>query len=93
MKRVGSFGHEGFLGPRVGDRACGSVAEGTCRMERLFGSAFTGNFISRSYAGLEGYVPLALAYLVLTLPPSRPTAAGTDSSFNSSPGDITRRSV
>jgi polar amino acid transport system permease protein len=26
------------------------------------------NFISRSYAGLEGYVPLALGYLVLTLP-------------------------
>ncbi len=28
----------------------------------------TKNFISRSYAGLEGYVPLALGYLVLTLP-------------------------
>lgn len=28
----------------------------------------TRNFISRSYAGLEGYVPLALGYLVLTLP-------------------------
>lgn len=28
----------------------------------------TKNFISRSYAGLEGYVPLALGYLLLTLP-------------------------
>jgi polar amino acid transport system permease protein len=28
----------------------------------------TKNFISRSYAGLEGYVPLAVGYLVLTLP-------------------------
>jgi polar amino acid transport system permease protein len=28
----------------------------------------TKNFISRSYAGLEGYVPLAFGYLVLTLP-------------------------
>jgi polar amino acid transport system permease protein len=28
----------------------------------------TRNFISRTYAGLEGYVPLALGYLVLTLP-------------------------
>ncbi|MBC8127757.1 MAG: amino acid ABC transporter permease [Gloeobacteraceae cyanobacterium ES-bin-144] len=28
----------------------------------------TKNFISRSYAGLEGYVPLALGYLILTLP-------------------------
>lgn len=28
----------------------------------------TRNFISRSYAGLEGYVPLALGYLVLTVP-------------------------
>jgi polar amino acid transport system permease protein len=28
----------------------------------------TRNFISRSYAGLEGYVPLAIGYLVLTLP-------------------------
>jgi polar amino acid transport system permease protein len=28
----------------------------------------TRNVISRSYAGLEGYVPLALGYLVLTLP-------------------------
>jgi polar amino acid transport system permease protein len=28
----------------------------------------TKNFIARSYAGLEGYVPLALGYLVLTLP-------------------------
>jgi polar amino acid transport system permease protein len=28
----------------------------------------TRNFISRSYAGLEGYVPLAFGYLVLTLP-------------------------
>ncbi len=28
----------------------------------------TRNFISRSYAGLEGYIPLALGYLVLTLP-------------------------
>ena len=28
----------------------------------------TRNFISRSYAGLEAYVPLALGYLVLTLP-------------------------
>ena len=28
----------------------------------------TKNFISRSYTGLEGYVPLALGYLVLTLP-------------------------
>lgn len=28
----------------------------------------TRNFISRSYAGLEGYVPLALGYLVLTMP-------------------------
>ena len=28
----------------------------------------TRNFISRSYAGLEGYVPLALGYLILTLP-------------------------
>lgn len=28
----------------------------------------TRNFISRSYAGLEGYVPLALGYLVLTIP-------------------------
>ncbi len=28
----------------------------------------TKNFINRSYAGLEGYVPLALGYLVLTLP-------------------------
>jgi len=28
----------------------------------------TRNFISRSYAGLEGYVPLAVGYLVLTLP-------------------------
>jgi polar amino acid transport system permease protein len=28
----------------------------------------TKNFISRSYAGLEGYLPLALGYLVLTLP-------------------------
>ncbi len=28
----------------------------------------TRNFISRSYAGLEGYVPLAIGYLVLTIP-------------------------
>jgi polar amino acid transport system permease protein len=28
----------------------------------------TKNFISRSYAGLEGYLPLAFGYLVLTLP-------------------------
>lgn len=28
----------------------------------------TRGFISRTYAGLEGYVPLALGYLVLTLP-------------------------
>lgn len=28
----------------------------------------TRNFISRSYAGLEGYIPLALGYLVLTVP-------------------------
>lgn len=28
----------------------------------------TRNFISRSYAGLEGYVPLAIGYLILTLP-------------------------
>lgn len=28
----------------------------------------TRNFISRTYAGLEGYVPLAIGYLVLTLP-------------------------
>lgn len=28
----------------------------------------TRNFISRSYAGLEGYVPLAVGYLILTLP-------------------------
>lgn len=28
----------------------------------------TRNFISRTYAGLEGYIPLALGYLVLTLP-------------------------
>jgi polar amino acid transport system permease protein len=28
----------------------------------------TRNFISRSYAGLEGHVPLALGYLVLTVP-------------------------
>ena len=28
----------------------------------------TKNFISHSYAGLEGYVPLALGYLVLTIP-------------------------
>ena len=28
----------------------------------------TRNFISRSYAGLEGYVPLAFGYLILTLP-------------------------
>lgn len=28
----------------------------------------TKNFISRSYAGLEGYVPLALGYLILTIP-------------------------
>ena len=28
----------------------------------------TKNFISRSYAGLEGYLPLALGYLILTLP-------------------------
>jgi len=28
----------------------------------------TRNFISRSYAGLEGYIPLALGYLVLTIP-------------------------
>jgi polar amino acid transport system permease protein len=28
----------------------------------------TKNFISRSYAGLDGYVPLAFGYLVLTLP-------------------------
>ena len=28
----------------------------------------TKNFISRSYAGLEGYIPLALGYLALTLP-------------------------
>ncbi len=28
----------------------------------------TRNFISRTYAGLEGYVPLALGYLALTLP-------------------------
>jgi polar amino acid transport system permease protein len=28
----------------------------------------TKNFISRSYAGLEGYVPLAVGYLLLTLP-------------------------
>jgi polar amino acid transport system permease protein len=28
----------------------------------------TRNFISRSYAGLEAYVPLALGYLILTLP-------------------------
>jgi polar amino acid transport system permease protein len=26
------------------------------------------NFISRSYAGLEGYIPLALGYLILTIP-------------------------
>jgi polar amino acid transport system permease protein len=28
----------------------------------------TKNFISRSYAGLEGYIPLAAGYLILTLP-------------------------
>jgi len=28
----------------------------------------TKNFISRSYAGLEGYIPLAAGYLLLTLP-------------------------
>lgn len=28
----------------------------------------TRNFISRSYAGLEGYIPLAVGYLILTLP-------------------------
>ena len=28
----------------------------------------TRNFISRSYAGLEGYIPLAFGYLILTLP-------------------------
>lgn len=28
----------------------------------------TRNFISRTYAGLEGYIPLAVGYLVLTLP-------------------------
>lgn len=28
----------------------------------------TRNFISRSYAGLEGYVPLAVGYLILTIP-------------------------
>ena len=28
----------------------------------------TKNFISRSYAGLEGYVPLAFGYLILTIP-------------------------
>lgn len=28
----------------------------------------TKNFISRTYAGLEGYVPLAIGYLVLTIP-------------------------
>lgn len=28
----------------------------------------TKNFISRSYAGLEGYLPLAIGYLILTLP-------------------------
>jgi polar amino acid transport system permease protein len=28
----------------------------------------TKNFISRSYTGLEGYIPLALGYLVLTVP-------------------------
>jgi polar amino acid transport system permease protein len=28
----------------------------------------TKNFISRSYAGLEGYLPLAAGYLILTLP-------------------------
>lgn len=28
----------------------------------------TKNFISRSYAGLEGYVPLAIGYLILTIP-------------------------
>jgi polar amino acid transport system permease protein len=28
----------------------------------------TKNFISRSYAGLEGYLPLAIGYLALTLP-------------------------
>ncbi len=28
----------------------------------------TKNFISRSYAGLEGYLPLTLGYLILTLP-------------------------
>jgi polar amino acid transport system permease protein len=28
----------------------------------------TKNFISHSYAGLEGYVPLAVGYLILTLP-------------------------
>ncbi len=28
----------------------------------------TKNFISRSYTGLEGYVPLAIGYLILTLP-------------------------
>lgn len=28
----------------------------------------TRNFISRSYAGLEGYVPLAIGYLILTIP-------------------------
>jgi polar amino acid transport system permease protein len=28
----------------------------------------TRNFISRSYAGLEGYVPLAFGYLILTIP-------------------------
>ncbi len=28
----------------------------------------TRNFLSRTYAGLEGYLPLALGYLVLTLP-------------------------
>ena len=28
----------------------------------------TKNFISRSYAGLEGYIPLAVGYLLLTLP-------------------------
>jgi polar amino acid transport system permease protein len=28
----------------------------------------TKNFINRSYSGLEGYIPLALGYLVLTIP-------------------------
>jgi polar amino acid transport system permease protein len=28
----------------------------------------TKNFISRSYAGLEGYVPLAIGYLIITVP-------------------------